>query len=343
MIVKNQKAEIIKETVPIKLIETVARTCYKSEDISGDYEKSKNFVSNLIKRGHMSMLEHARIVLTITIDNVVYDENIDDYITHILDLMEKKFHAKCDKRHIGMDKSDLDGYIAYTAVINYRALIDMMPSLEAISENDPILTDVYNRLNELPIVKLAGLHKPLNVKSIHPKMTITVEDCHELMFNSLINTMELNTEYLPLTMKLRTSRALCAQLRTHRTLSSAQESTRWCNYSNKKFGSELTFIAPHYYYSDCRKRKVWEYAMLDCESHYFQMIENGFPAEDARGALNSDLKADIVLTGSVQDWKRLLDIRLKEVTGKVHPDMKNLMQLVYDTIMEDNLYAGLFK
>lgn len=44
----------------LSLIETAARTCYKSEgNNDGDYDKTKRFIKGLIKRHHDAMLEHS--------------------------------------------------------------------------------------------------------------------------------------------------------------------------------------------------------------------------------------------------------------------------------------------
>lgn len=56
----NPKVEFITEPNPLKRIELCGRVCYKSEDRITD-DSARKFVENLIKRGHTSVLEHARI------------------------------------------------------------------------------------------------------------------------------------------------------------------------------------------------------------------------------------------------------------------------------------------
>lgn len=36
-------------------------------------------------------------------------------------------------------------------------------------------------------------------------------------------------------------------------------------------------------------------------------------------------KTELIMTGFSSDWRFLMDLRLFEKTGKVHPDMKDLM------------------
>ena len=65
--------EIITEQNPLKRIELCGRVCYKSEDrITKD--SAEQFVQTLIKHGHTSVLEHARIVIdSIDEENSIFD------------------------------------------------------------------------------------------------------------------------------------------------------------------------------------------------------------------------------------------------------------------------------
>lgn len=63
MRVVSPSAEIITEPNPLKRIELCGRVCYKSEDkITND--SAERFVAKIIERGHTSVLEHARLLLT---------------------------------------------------------------------------------------------------------------------------------------------------------------------------------------------------------------------------------------------------------------------------------------
>lgn len=58
----DQSVEIITESNPLKRIELVGRVCWKSEHRITE-DSAKPFVAGLIKRGHTSPLEHARVVV----------------------------------------------------------------------------------------------------------------------------------------------------------------------------------------------------------------------------------------------------------------------------------------
>jgi len=64
MIIIEPSVEIIEEKDPYKKVELCARTCYKSEDkITTD--SAKRMFDNLVKNGHMAMLEHHYVVFQV--------------------------------------------------------------------------------------------------------------------------------------------------------------------------------------------------------------------------------------------------------------------------------------
>ena len=80
--IKSNATEV-KESNPYKKVEKIGRICYKSEDkiTDGSY---KTFVTNLIKRQHFAMLEHARLFFEIELKDVE-DESALDKCRRILD------------------------------------------------------------------------------------------------------------------------------------------------------------------------------------------------------------------------------------------------------------------
>lgn len=67
------ESEINGENI-LRHIENAARTCYKSEDKAGDWEKTKKFVGGLIKGGHHSTIEHYSLTVRFIIDRGVSHE-----------------------------------------------------------------------------------------------------------------------------------------------------------------------------------------------------------------------------------------------------------------------------
>lgn len=73
-------------------------------------------------------------------------------------------------------------------------------------------------------------------------------------------------EHESVTVKIICDRGVSHELVRHRIASYSQESTRYCNYSNDKFGNELTFIRPNSVKSD-KFDMLWVKAMSEIEKH----------------------------------------------------------------------------
>lgn len=145
----------------------------------------------------------------------------------------------------------------------------------------------------------------------------------------------------------------------HRVFSFAQESTRYCNYSKDKFGSEVTFIEPCWLnipegkYTNIAKQSSedGEYKQImlhenninayplttipegrflwSCcwsEHDYFDLISQGWKPQQARAVLPNALKTELVVTGFASDWNHFFDLRARGTTGAPHPQAKELAE-----------------
>ena len=75
-------------------------------------------------------------------------------------------------------------------------------------------------------------------------------------------------------------RGVSHEIVRHRIASYSQESTRYCNYTNEKYGEQITCIdiASGFEYNlenenDRKKYDIWLNAMKETEKSYFQLIE----------------------------------------------------------------------
>jgi thymidylate synthase (FAD) len=170
-----------------------------------------------------------------------------------------------------------------------------------------------------------------------------------------------------ITVKFITSIGITREILRHRVFSFMNESTRWCNYSKGKFGSELTFVIPQWIY-DCRNehasyidpltrvsrswlikltgeelidslctidRTVSSYCdvLEKIEAEYnFDVVEpDGYKLkpEEARGMLPMDTKSELVMTGFIDDWIGFfLQRSYFSTTGRPHPDIQKLADLL---------------
>ena len=110
----------------------------------------------------------------------------------------------------------------------------------------------------------------------------------------------------------------------HRTMSFAQESTRYCNYSKDKFGHELVFIEPSWEFptSDIvNVRERFEAMLNEAEANYMELIALGCKPQEARSVLLSSIKTEIIVTGFIDDWKHFFELRCDNAA---HPDIRKL-------------------
>ena len=60
---------------------------------------------------------------------------------------------------------------------------------------------------------------------------------------------------------------------------------------------------------------------------YFLLRKLGSKPEVARTVLSNSVKTEVVMTGTEEEWQHFLNMRYREVTGKVHPDMKIVAEM----------------
>ena len=121
------------------------------------------------------------------------------------------------------------------------------------------------------------------------------------------------------TLKIITDRGVTHELVRHRICSFAQESTRYCNYAKDKFGNELTFILPIDYKEN---KKFYDESFTKDEESYLEMMKEGIAPELARSILPNKLKTSIIVTCSVDEWKKIFELR---TSPRAHPDMREIM------------------
>jgi len=126
-----------------------------------------------------------------------------------------------------------------------------------------------------------------------------------------------------------TDRGISHELVRHRLCSFVQESTRYCNYSKDKFGSELTFIEPSSYsFWQEAEQNLWRASMKDCEATYMTLINHGASPQMARSVLPNSLKTEIVVKANFREWRHIF--KLRAISKAAHPDMRRLMIPLYE-------------
>lgn len=126
-----------------------------------------------------------------------------------------------------------------------------------------------------------------------------------------------------------TDRGITHEIVRHRIASFAQESTRYCNYSDEKFGNEISVIQPPG--MDHEQDDLWWSACKDAEEKYFGMLDAGCSPQIARSVLPTCLKAELVMTANFREWRHFIQLR----GGKAaHPQIRPIAKMVLDILVE---------
>lgn len=121
------------------------------------------------------------------------------------------------------------------------------------------------------------------------------------------------------------------ELVRHRLASYAQESTRYCNYLKNDFGAEITVIEPVYLVKGTQAYCNWFNAGASSEKSYFELLEIGLTAQEARAVLTNSTKTEIVVTANLREWMTILKLRTSE---QAHPQMRALMLPLLQELQE---------
>lgn len=273
-------------------IERCGRTCYKSEDKITE-DSAEKFVKMLVNRGHTAMVEHGTIYLTLNMTNR------QEYF---------KYCANKYSEAISEGEAEKGTWVGYVTT-NYRVLLqnDWLGDLQYLTEPTK------------------------HIRRITVKFVCDRGVSHEFV--------------------------------RHRVFSFAQESTRYCNYSKDKFGKECTFIIPSWldipegeaYFHDGINFRVganegdifgesvnprawarnndWKevdsflHALEIAENQYFDLLNLGWIAQQARAVLPNSLKTELIMTGTVKQWEGFFKLR---DANDAHPQARELAQPLHE-------------
>lgn len=130
-------------------------------------------------------------------------------------------------------------------------------------------------------------------------------------------------EHFSISVRIICDRGVSHEWVRHRLASYSQESTRYCNYSQDKFGNELTFIKPAGIEAGSEAYALWEQAMRSAERSYLEMLKIGVAPENARSVLPNSLKTEFICTMNLREWRHFFALR---TAPAAHPDMRAIAQ-----------------
>ena len=160
------------------------------------------------------------------------------------------------------------------------------------------------------------------------------------------------------TFRLVTDRAIANEIVRHRLFSFAQESTRFVDYSNEKYGTDIAYIMPDWFpNATLQQQEAFMKMMKDTEDVYFALRgkwderkpdkrfktgfkDNPLTPQQARAVFPLCLKTELCITGYVTDWRFFLDLRLFGKTGKPHPQIVELSEKIVEQMKKAGIYES---
>lgn len=153
-----------------------------------------------------------------------------------------------------------------------------------------------------------------------------------------------------ITVKFVCDRGVSHEFVRHRVFSFAQESTRYCNYSKDKFGKECTFIIPCWLdllegsissteIPIFRERHgtaagTFLNNLYWAEANYFDLLEQGWIAQQARAVLPNSLKTELIMTGTIEQWEGFFKLR---DANDAHPQARELAAPLHEEFIRRGL------
>lgn len=125
-----------------------------------------------------------------------------------------------------------------------------------------------------------------------------------------------------LTVRFVCDRGVSHEIVRHRLAAYSQESTRYANYAQDKFGNEITVIKPCFWSEDTQEYQVWLETMRQAEKAYLELLQRGASPQEARSVLPNSLKTEVVMTCNLREWRHVLGLRCSKAA---HPQIREVM------------------
>nr|DAQ52868.1 MAG TPA: Thymidylate synthase complementing protein [Caudoviricetes sp.] len=138
-------------------------------------------------------------------------------------------------------------------------------------------------------------------------------------------------EHYNITVKFICDRGVTHEIVRHRLASYCQESTRYCNYSSDKFGTEITVIKPCYLDEGTEGYRMWAGLCSLAEAYYFDLLNYGCTPQEARAVLPNSLKTELVMTANIREFRHFFKLRCSKAA---HPQMREVALMLLKEFKE---------
>ena len=155
------------------------------------------------------------------------------------------------------------------------------------------------------------------------KSTHVDENAENFVAGLIARGHESVLEHISFSVLFVCDRGVSHEIVRHRIASYSQESTRYCNYSQDRFGNGITVVYPAFHSQEESSivDSLWVAACVRAEDYYFKMLANGATAQEARSVLPNSLKTELVMTANIREWRHFLKLR---TAPAAHPDMRKV-------------------
>lgn len=330
------------DMTPYKFIETIGRTCYKSEDNITDTSAEK-FVTDLYKRRHLAMIEH--LWVHVHMNGTAHD------LFCIMDAFSNQCLSDYDTsepfqwlKHLAVTQTPKGTYISGPVRVFIELDLFLHQKGRDFIEETPLgipalMHTVSDKFNIL-------FSEDYSFHTYTDVFTYISEDrlvC-DFMRMGLPNSAIMN--HVTHTVHFICDRGVSHELVRHREdISFGQESTRYCNYTLAKFDETIAVIKPFFFernedtednvlYDDSAYSE-WLLSMEHAAKSYFNLL-NVYKRspQEARSVLPNSLKTEIILTANETEWQHIINLRYLATTGAPHPQMKEVMSLAAPQLVD---------
>lgn len=156
---------------------------------------------------------------------------------------------------------------------------------------------------------------------------ITEDSAGKFIANIIKSGHESVIEHEKISVRIICDRGVTHEIVRHRIASYSQESTRYCNYADEKFGNELTMIQPIFWEKDSEEYRCWLETMEKIEGAYHFLIGRGVKPQEARSLLPNSLKTEIIVTMNLREWRHFFKLR---TAPRAHPQMREVACAILD-------------
>lgn len=268
-----------------KQIEKAGRVCYKSENKITE-TSAKEFVDMLIKRGHLSVLEHGTIYLKIYAKKEVINERQEDSARNDVWYESRIVYNYDDSKYLNN---------AYSKVtrIDHSKKIDVWTPCSYITTNMRVL--VENGWTD--DLKYLCTPTEYHQKRTTVKFICSRSTSHQLVRHRVMSFAQESQRYCNYSLDKFDNQITFVY-------------PSWL----EEFDEQRELDE-----SPCPD---FTYGLLYAEQIYFDLLEQGLKPQQARQILPNACKTELVVTGFNDDWKKLFDLRCS--TG-ADPDIKEIM------------------